>query len=62
MESNGFEAAFSAFLERREYDDADAALFSLVRATFRAGWEAAGGISPEVQPIVRLVMQEQEDR
>lgn len=37
-----FEQAFSDFLDRREYDRAENALFSMVRISFRAGWEAAG--------------------
>lgn len=43
MQSNDFEAAFDRFLERAEYDAAEAAVFSLVRAAFLAGWRAAGG-------------------
>lgn len=43
MQSNDFEAAFGRFLEQTEYDAAEAALFSLVRAAFLAGWRAAGG-------------------
>lgn len=37
MMSNAFEAAFDAFLERREYDEAQQAQFALVRAAFLAG-------------------------
>ena len=43
MMSNEFEAAFSAFLDQQAYDDAESALFALVRAAFLAGWSAAGG-------------------
>lgn len=43
MQGNDFEAAFDRFLEQTEYDAAEAALFSLVRAAFLAGWCAAGG-------------------
>ena len=43
MQGNDFEAAFDRFLEQTEYDAAEAALFSLVRAAFLAGWRAAGG-------------------
>ena len=50
-----FELAFSNFLERQEYDDAEAALFSVVRAAFLAGWQAAGGKLPEKQDIVRIL-------
>lgn len=42
MQGNDFEAAFDRFLEQTEYDAAEAALFSLVRAAFLAGWRAAG--------------------
>ena len=41
MMDNEFEAAFSAFLDRHEYDDAESALFEIVRASFLAGRRAA---------------------
>lgn len=37
MMSNAFEAAFDAFLERREYDEAQQAQFSLVRGGLSGG-------------------------
>mgnify|MGYP001100610827 CR=1 FL=1 len=40
MMDNEFEAAFSCFLERHEYDDAESVLFEIVRAAFLAGWRA----------------------
>ena len=43
MHSNDYEEAFGRFLEQTEYDEAEDALFSLVRAAFQAGWLAAGG-------------------
>lgn len=55
MTSDSFEGAFGAFLERYEYDDAEAALFSVVRAAFLAGWNAAGGKEPEAQPVFKLL-------
>ena len=50
-----FEQAFSNFLERREYDAAEAALFDIVRAAFLAGWRAAGGEMPQREDIVRIL-------
>ncbi|MBQ9534468.1 MAG: hypothetical protein IJU78_01300 [Clostridia bacterium] len=38
-----FEKAFGDFIDRREYDQAENALFSMVRIAFIAGWNAAGG-------------------
>jgi hypothetical protein len=55
MMSNEFEAAFADFLDRREYDGAEAALFDLVRTAFLAGWKAAGGEPPVPQKIFQLV-------
>jgi len=55
MKTTDFEKAFGDFIDRREYDEAETALFSLVRFSFKAGWEAAGGDPPASQPIVRLV-------
>ena len=43
MMSDLFEAAFSDFLDRWEYDRAESALFDIARASFLAGWLAAGG-------------------
>lgn len=41
--SDSFERAFDRFLECREYDAAESALFAMIRAAFQAGWIAAGG-------------------
>lgn len=55
MHTNEFEAAFSAFLDRHEYDDAENALFTIVRAAFAAGWQAAGGDPPQPERIFQLL-------
>ena len=55
MHSNDFEAAFSAFLERHEYDEAEHYLFSMVRLAFAAGWKAAGGRPPQAERIFELL-------
>lgn len=53
--SNAFEAAFDAFLERPEYDDAQQAQFDLVRAAFLAGWIAAGGDLPQAEKLFQVL-------
>lgn len=55
MMSNDFEEAFSSFLERREYDEAENALFAMVRIAFLAGWKAAGGEPPVPQKVFELI-------
>ena len=55
MFSNDFEAAFSSFLERHEYDDAESYLFSMVRIAFTAGWRAAGGDPPNEERLFQLL-------
>lgn len=55
MMGNEFEAAFDAFLDRHEYDDAESALFAIVRAAFTAGWLAAGGDAPQPERIFQLL-------
>ncbi len=63
MMDNEFEAAFSCFLERHEYDDAESALFEIVRAAFLAGWRAAflagwraaGGECPSAERIIQVL-------
>ena len=47
-----FEAAFSDYLDSQEGDEAEAALFTVMRNAFRAGWRAAGG--PFSDPPGRL--------
>ena len=54
MHSNDFEKAFSDFIDRREYDGAQSALFSMIRIAFAAGWQAAGGNPPKPQKVVEL--------
>ena len=61
MESNIFEQAFSDFIDRREYDEAQSALFDLVRISFKAGWKAAGGSPPLPQPVIRLMPKQSKD-
>ena len=41
-----FEKVFDKLLEQKEYDEASDALFSLARAAFKLGWQAAGGTLP----------------
>ena len=55
MMSNDFEAAFSAFLDQQAYDDAEAAVFTLVRAAFLAGWSAAGGDQPQEETMFQVL-------
>ena len=50
-----FEESFSDFLERREYDEVGAALFSIVRTAFKAGWHAAGGQALPPQKVVEII-------
>ena len=56
-----FEKAFGDFLDRREYDQAENALFSMVRIAFLAGWQAAGGNPPPPQNIFQLIPFERPD-
>lgn len=55
MESDAFEKVFADFIDRREYDQAQNALFDMVRISFKAGWQAAGGNPPEPQRVIELV-------
>lgn len=41
MQKDELEVAFSDFLEGQAYDQAEEAIFALVRAAFLAGWKAA---------------------
>lgn len=55
MTNDKFEKSFSDFLDRREYDKAENALFSMVRIAFVAGWKAAGGEPPPPQKVIELI-------
>lgn len=55
MYSNDFEAAFSDFLDRREYDEAEHYLFSMMRLAFTAGWLAAGGSPMQPEAVFTLI-------
>lgn len=55
MYSDRLEKAFDGFLNRPEYDEAEGALFDIVRAAFRAGWKAASGEAMPPQNVVRLL-------
>ncbi|MBR5110469.1 MAG: hypothetical protein IK099_09755 [Clostridia bacterium] len=50
-----FEKTFEAFLDRDTYDQAEEALFSLLRAAFIAGWKAAGGKETDTENVVKMV-------
>ena len=55
MYSNEFEKCFADFLDRHEYDEAENALFAMVRIAFPAGWQAAGGAPPQSERIYELL-------
>lgn len=44
------EKALSEFLDSETYDNAETALFIIVRKAFLAGYQAAGGKLPEKPP------------
>ena len=56
-----FEASFSEFLDRHEYDQAENALFAMVRIAFKAGWMAAGGDPPMSQKVLQLLKPSTDD-
>lgn len=58
MHTNEFEEAFSNFLERHEYDEAENYLFIMVRIAFSAGWQAAGGAAPKAERLFELIIPE----
>ncbi len=55
MMSNDFESAFDRFMDRKEYDEAESALFAIVRAAFLAGWKSAGGEPPQPQKVIEII-------
>ena len=55
MMSQEFEEAFGDFLDRHEYDEAENALFGMVRTSFLAGWLAAGGTPPQRERVFQVL-------
>lgn len=55
MMPNEYEEAFSAFLEQKEYDGAEQALFEFARAAFYAGWLAAGGAPVQREKTFQVI-------
>ncbi len=54
LDNKDFEQTFSDFLDRHEYDTAQAALFEIVRVAYTAGWLAGGGASLESEKALDL--------
>ncbi len=55
MYSNDMEKALDDFLQRSEYDEAENALYAIVRAAFFAGVQAAGGEMPQEERIFTVL-------
>ena len=55
MFSNDFEEAFSNFLDRHEYDEAEHYLFSMVRLAFGGGGRGGGGQPPQAERVFELL-------
>jgi len=55
MQNNNLEKTFGDFLDRREYGQAENALFSTVSFSFLASCKAAGGEAPPPQKVFRLL-------
>ena len=62
MHTNEFEEAFSSFLDRHEYDEAEYYLFSMVRIAFAAGWQAAGGAPPRSERLFELIITQKQEK
>ena len=62
MKSDDFEQAFNDFLERKEYDEAENALFGIVRIAFAAGWLGAGGEALKPQKLFELLHKTDTDK
>ena len=56
-----FETAFDEFVDCKEYDALDEALFQVIRKAFIAGWVAAGGDEDALPPNRNITLLEKED-
>lgn len=62
LQSNDFEKAYGDFIDNWEYDKMQNLLFSLIRTSFTAGWQAAGGTPPIPYKIFEVLHRaDQED-
>ena len=61
LQTNDFEKAYADFIDRREYDEAQNALFSMVRTSFTAGWQAAGGDPPIPHKIFEILPKKEQE-
>ena len=61
MHSNSFEEAFGEFLDTREYDRIEEAIFKFARAAFEAGWKAAGGAVPDGDKVIDILKKSIDD-
>ncbi len=52
--NRNFDEAFDRYIESRDYEVSRNTLFSTVRQTFMAGWEAAGGKRPPTRPAIEI--------
>lgn len=61
MHTNDFEGALDRFLNSREYDRFEEAVYQFARTAFEAGWKAAGGVEPDSEKIIDVLNKSIED-
>lgn len=55
VQTNDFEEAFGNYIDCGDYDEAETALFDMIRMAFLAGWRSAGGDPPQPRKIFELI-------
>ena len=62
MHTNSYEEAFDKFINSREYDRVEEAIFQFARDCFEAGYKAAGGVTPDGDKIIDILRHSLDDK
>ena len=61
MNTNSYEEAFDKFINSRDCDRVEEALFSFARACFEAGYKAAGGVAADGDKVIDILRRSLDD-
>jgi len=61
VNTNSYEEAFDKFINSRDYDRVEEALFSFARACFEAGYKAAGGVAADGDKVIDILRRSLDD-
>ena len=62
MKTNSYEEAFDNFINSREYDRVEEAIFQFARECFEAGYRAAGGVVSDGDKVIDILRRSLDDK